>query len=49
MSRVTGGSGDFAGIETEAIESRTASAFSVAIGPVAMRGSLTITLPDEPI
>lgn len=45
--RVTGGSGDFAGIETEAIESRTARAYSVAAGPVAMRGTLTITLPDE--
>lgn len=46
-ARVTGGSGDFAGIVTEAIESRLASAFSVAKGPVAMRGSLTIMLPDE--
>ncbi len=48
-ARVTGGSGEFAGIESEAIESRTASAFSVARGPVAMRGNLTITLPDEPL
>lgn len=46
-ARVTGGSGEFAGIETEAVESRTATAFSVAEGPVAMRGDLTIMLPDE--
>ncbi len=48
-ARVTGGSGDFAGIATEAVESRLASAFSVAKGPVAMRGSLTIMLPDEAV
>ena len=46
-ARVTGGSGEFAGTESEAIESRTASAFSVVNGPVAMRGNLAITLPDE--
>ena len=46
-ARVMGGSGEFAGIETEAVESRAASAFSVAEGPVAMRGYLTIMLPDE--
>ncbi len=46
-ARVTGGSGEFAGMETEAIESRTESAFSVAEGTVAMRGNITITLVDE--
>jgi hypothetical protein len=33
-------------METEAVESRSASAYTVAAGPVAMRGSLTISLPD---
>ncbi len=46
-ARVTGGNGEFAGFETEAVESRFASAYTVAAGPVAMRGSLTISLPDE--
>lgn len=46
-ARVTGGSGEFAGMETEAIESRTENAFSVAEGTVAMRGNLTITLANE--
>lgn len=45
-ARVTGGTGEFAGIEMEAVESRSASAYTVAAGPVAMRGSLTISLPD---
>jgi hypothetical protein len=44
--RVTGGNGQFAGMEQEAVESLTARAYSVAAGPVAMIGNLTITLPD---
>ena len=46
-ARVTGGNGEFAKIETEAVESRTVNAYSVAAGPVAMHGSLTISLPDD--
>jgi hypothetical protein len=46
-ARVTGGNGEFAGMEQEAIESLSASAYSVAAGPVAMTGNLVITLPDD--
>ena len=46
-ARVTGGNGEFAGMEQEAVESLSASAYSVAAGPVAMTGNLVITLPDE--
>ena len=45
--RVTGGNGEFAGVETEAVESLTAKAYSVATGPVAMSRNLSISLPDE--
>jgi hypothetical protein len=45
--RVTGGNGEFAGMEQEAVESLAASAYSVAAGPVAMMGNLAITLPSE--
>ena len=44
--RVRGGNGEFAGIESEAVESLKATAYSVNRGPVAMDGSLAITLPD---
>jgi hypothetical protein len=47
-ARAIGGSGEFAGIETEAVESRIENAFSVAEGTVAMRGSLAITLANAP-
>ena len=39
---VTGGTGEFAGLESEAVEAVHASAYSVAQGPVAMEGRLTI-------
>jgi hypothetical protein len=39
---VTGGTGEFAGLESEAVEAVRASAYSVAQGPVAMEGRLTI-------
>ena len=39
---VTGGTGEFAGLESEAVEAVNASAYSVAQGPVAMEGRLTI-------
>jgi hypothetical protein len=41
---VSGGTGEFAGLESEAVESIHASAYSVAQGPVAMDGSLTIDI-----
>jgi hypothetical protein len=43
--RVSGGSGDFAGMSSEAVESLTARAYSAVHGPVSMDGSLVITLP----
>ena len=46
-ARVVGGSGDFAGIESDAVESLSAKAYSVEHGPVAMTGQLNIELrPD---
>ncbi len=46
-ARVTGGSGLFDGLESEAIEALTARGYSATSGPVAMTGNLTITLPDD--
>ena len=43
--RVSGGSGEFAGLSSEAVESLTARAYSSVLGPVSMDGSLTITFP----
>jgi hypothetical protein len=44
-ARVVGGSGVFAGLETEGVESLSAKAYSVDDGPVAIDGELTIELP----
>ncbi len=46
-ARVVGGNGEFANLESEAIESLNATAYSAETGPVAMSGSITIALPDE--
>ena len=48
-ARVHGGSGSFAGIEAEAVESLSAKAYSTEIGPVSMDGHLTIELPGKPV
>lgn len=45
-ARVHGGSGRFRGIEAEAIETRTAKAYSSSDGPVAMQGQLIVELPS---
>ena len=45
IARVTGGSGDFAGQGSEAVESLTATAYSALAGPVSMNGNLTIIAP----
>ena len=45
IARVTGGSGEYAGPSTEAVESLTASAYSALEGPVSMKGNLTIVAP----
>ncbi|HSM31889.1 MAG TPA: hypothetical protein VK854_14420 [Woeseiaceae bacterium] len=39
---VSGGTGEFAGLESEAVEAVSASAYSVSQGPVTMQGRLTI-------
>ncbi len=39
---VSGGTGEFAGLESEAVEAISASAYSVAQGPVSMEGRLNI-------
>lgn len=44
-ARVTGGSGLYRNLESEAVESLTARGYSAVQGPVAMTGSLTIALP----
>ena len=41
---VAGGSGQFAGIDTIAVEALSAKAYSVDLGPVAMTGELSIEL-----
>ena len=44
-ARVVGGSGIFAGLEMDGVESLSARAYSVESGPVALDGELTIELP----
>ncbi len=46
-ARVHGGSGVFRGVEAEAIETLTASAYSAVDGPVALEGRLLLEIPDE--
>jgi hypothetical protein len=41
-ARVSGGFGEYAGLDSEAVEAISARAYSVAAGPVAMEGRLTI-------
>ena len=45
-ARVTGGTGRFSGMSSEAVETLTARAYSAIEGPVSMNGSLTITVPQ---
>lgn len=45
-ARVTGGSGAFRGLQSEAVESLSARGYSAVTGPVSMTGNLTITMPD---
>ncbi len=47
-ARVVGGNGEFAGLDSEAVESLNATAYSAGSGPVAIEGSLVITVPDTP-
>ena len=44
---VMGGSGEFAELQSEAIETLAAQAYSAERGPVSMDGNLTINLPDS--
>ena len=43
--RVVGGSGVFAGLDSDSVESLNAKAYAVAGGPVAMDGELAIEIP----
>lgn len=43
--RVAGASGEFAGIDGEAVEMLTARAYSALEGPVAMSGNLLVSMP----
>lgn len=45
-ARVTGGSGRFAGMDSEAVEAMSARAYSARLGPVAATGNLTIAIAD---
>ena len=45
-ARVYGGSGAFDGMESDALETLAARAYSAEVGPVAMQGLLTIEIPD---
>lgn len=40
-----GGSGEFAGIDTSAVEALSAKAYTIDLGPVAMTGELSIEMP----
>ena len=44
-ARVIGGSGEFADLETDGVESLSAKAYSVKHGPVAVDGTLAVELP----
>lgn len=44
---VTGGSGEFAGLRSEGVETLSAKAYSVELGPVAVDGELSIEIPRE--
>ena len=44
---VSGGTGEFAGLDSEAVEAVKASAYSVSQGPVAMEGRLTIDVTGD--
>ncbi len=46
-ARVTGGSGTFADMTSESIESLTAHGYSAASGPVSMEGSLIVAVPKQ--
>ena len=47
-ANVYGGSGEFAGLNSEAMESLTTRAFSLSEGPVSMEGRLTIDVVGQP-
>src|SRR5690606_41499494 len=47
-ARLVGGSGRFADLDAEAVETWNARAYSTQQGPVAMQGSLMIALPGPP-
>ena len=46
-AHVHGGSGEFRGLDAEAIETLTASAYSADDGPVALEGRLLVELPRD--
>lgn len=46
-ARVTGLGGEFDGLQSEAVESLNARAYSVLQGPVSMTGTLNIAISDE--
>ena len=49
IAKVVGGSGSVDGLRADAVESLSAKAYSVDLGPVAMTGQITIELPDPDV
>lgn len=49
LARVVGGNGEFEGLESEAVETLMAKAYSVERGPVALNGELAVEIPRVPI
>ena len=46
-ARLSGGSGVFAGLVSESVESLTAAGYSATTGPVSMDGNLTVAMPQQ--
>lgn len=46
-ARLSGGSGVFAGLVSESVESLTAAGYSARTGPVSMDGNLTVAMPQQ--
>lgn len=48
-ARVVGGSGEFEGLDSDAVETLIAKAYSVGRGPVALNGELAVEIPRREI
>tara|TARA_B110000196_G_scaffold299134_1_gene291512 strand:- start:1654 stop:2055 length:402 start_codon:yes stop_codon:yes gene_type:complete len=48
-ARLTGGSGMYADLISEAVESRTARGYSSTVGPISMSGSLSVAISNTEV